>query len=105
LRDRSTHLEAWKAIEKKLTAKRKIRNKMAHAQTLFNEDKGEARLFPFYSITDPQLPDWNGGWTAKNIVAFSSEFSALGSEIRQFLGHLREDLGMWPTDWRPGPKE
>jgi thioredoxin-like negative regulator of GroEL len=65
LASHSAHLARWKALFKRIDVKRRIRNKLAHAQVLLNKDKNyEARLFPFHSITNPESPvgtAWNGG--------------------------------------------
>lgn len=97
----TSHLEHWARLEKALRKKKAIRNKLAHSQTLYQRDRNEARLMPYYSVTGPALPEWNGGWTVSNIEAHIRAFADLNNEQIVFLKQLREDLGMWPTDWRP----
>jgi hypothetical protein len=96
------HMDRWIAIRKRLDSKRKIRNKIAHSQTLYNDTKKSARLFPFYSVIDPNL-DWNSGWQAKTLYDFGVEFVSLHSDLANLLSSMRDDLDMWPTDWRPTP--
>jgi hypothetical protein len=101
LENHPAQLEVWVDIEKTLTKKKKIRNKLAHFQVVFNQEKDESRLFPYLSITSKELPDWNGGWSLKDIKLIDSEFGAVGGRLGSFIKQLRTELEMWPTDFRP----
>jgi hypothetical protein len=97
------HLAEWDAPRERLRKKKNIRNKLAHGQPLAHKGKPDWRYFPFYSINDDATPDWNGGWTLDRLKGFIQEFIDLRNDLTAFIKRLREDLGMWPTDWRPKP--
>jgi len=101
LKDHQTHLATWEAISRSLRKRKNIRNKLAHAQVLAHKDKPGARLFPYYSITEHEIPEWNGGWTPQNIATFIQDFIDIRNDLTAFIVQLRTDLDMWPTDWRP----
>ncbi len=83
LSDHPDLLEQWQSISRRLTRKKQIRNKLAHAQVLPNTASTEARLFAYYSLCEPGMPDWNGGWSAKTIRDFAADFTALTRIMHQ----------------------
>ncbi len=83
LSDHPDLLEQWQSISRRLTRKKQIRTKLAHAQVLPNTASTEARLFAYYSLCEPGMPDWNGGWSAKTIRDFAADFTALTRIMHQ----------------------
>jgi hypothetical protein len=101
LETQPAHLQHWVKLKNTLQKKKSIRNKLAHSQAVYNAARDEARLLPYYSVVGPVLPDWNGGWTVSNIEEYIIMFNEVNDMQIAFLKKLREDLDMWPTDWRP----